>query len=290
MTGLIERFFYMILGIALLASAEQSFGQTSDHCPFPRRFIPHEQIKIEGDRVLIVTHPTDVYDGRRVAKPGIDKTMAWATAQKIPTIMLWEPDPALNHGYYPEQCHADFIISSTEGEHGLKNLPNHIISIGGRFDRLETTGCQMRTMRDIFKAWSVKKDEDLKLTIVADATYLFGAVHADDLAYDIWFNELSRITGTTGKEDDNRRILSLTEMLEILAQHEDNLDWGRKSHLAKLSFLSDHIADISPIGPQYQIEYKVFTRKKVYRPSNITDPKVKKPTLLIEIISSEELK
>lgn len=269
--------------VILLSQLISNFALAhSEPCPIPS-FTPENQIKLSSDSLLIVTHPSDVYDGRRVAKPGIDKAISWAKKEKIPLLYLWEKDPALNHGYYPESCSADYTIASVEGEHTLSDLPNHIISIGGRYDRLETTGCMVRTHRDIFKAWSKKTNEDLKLTIIADATYLYGAMHPDDLAFDMWWSEINRITNTTGTQDDNRRILSLTEMLEILAKFEDEMEWGRKSNLAKLSFISDHIPNSDIISPQYQIEYQVNGRKKIYRKSNIKDPKVKIPTLLIEV-------
>ncbi|MCM0605444.1 MAG: hypothetical protein KA715_05090 [Xanthomonadaceae bacterium] len=271
----------MIKLFVLLIHVAHSFTQT-DYCPIPT-FTPHNEVKILGNEVLIVTHPTHVYDGRRVAKPGIDKAIAWAQSKKIPTIYLWEPDPVFNPGYYPEVCTADYTIASRDGEHTLTDLPNHIISVGGRYDRSEETGCMVRTHRDIFTAWSKKTNEDLKLTIIADATYLLGIMHPDDLAFDIWRDEFRKIIEIKGEKYEMNRVLSLTEMLEILAMYEDNMDWGRKSNVAKLSFISDHLFDTGVMPPQYQIEYKVMGRKKVYRASNIKDPNVKKPTLLIEI-------
>lgn len=254
-------------------------------CPMPL-FTPSEQIKIESPTVLVVTHPTSKYDGRFITKTGIDQAVKRASEAKTPVITLWEPDPKLNSYYFPEQCVTDYTVSSIEGEHSLSHLPNHVISVGGRLD-----ACQLRTMRDVFRDWGKnRKGEDLKFTIIANATYVYGErIFPDDIEFSTWRREIDLVTETKETDvDENgenpRRILSLTEMLEIMAKAEDELEWGRASHLKKLAFISNHIADISPFGPEYRIEYRFLNKRKTYRESNIKDPKIKKPTVTIEVV------
>lgn len=238
-------------------------------------------------QTLIITHPSSQYDGRMVSKPGIEQSIATAHERNIPVIFLKEPDPALERYYFVKPSERDLVVNSVEGEHSLRDLPNHVISAGGRFD-----ACQWRTMRDVFKSWDFTRDQDFHYTIIADASYVYGEkIFPDNFEFEVWRREIDRITTITEQQASEnealipKRILSLAEMMDIMTLAENELDWNG-SHLKQLNFLATHVADTTPIPRMYRIEIKVPGRKRVYRESMITDPRVKIHTVTIEIIPS----
>lgn len=145
-----------------------------------RPLIPYQEIKLEGDRVLILTHHCTMWDRKCVTQTSADAAIAYARKNKIPIVHLQRDGK--NHEdavYYCNYQPNDSVTMSLAGEIAFKIPSKEVISTGGFFSK-----CHRMSMLDLLERW--KWDEgDRKVTLITSAIYdeasEFYSAHADGL-------------------------------------------------------------------------------------------------------------
>lgn len=241
----------LILFLSFSVPSVWAQDQSYAPCPAPVFTVP-QQIQLEGRAVLIVTHASTDWDGRFVAKKGIDETVAFAKSQEIPIVYLQgtkEDEPEIFKTYYYADCNPDYTVLSEVGEFDFSLPMNHVYTVGGHWD-----ACQNATMESLMRLWKNKAQQDLRITYVMDALYLYGSDVKGDYPgikgdpYKTVFDQtMNLITqGMPESEFWSKRKINLLQMMEMIP------------HSLKLDFLKREIPLLSDMPEIYRvvIEYK----------------------------------
>ncbi len=134
-------------GLAFGEDHAEEYEQQSGKLEFAKP----ASIKIDSDRVLIVTHACSVWDEKCTTKSANDITIKWAKENKIPVIYL--QDDFDQKTYFCEDRKPNFFAKSNLGEFSFAVKPTQVLTTGGY-----SSYCQRETMRDLLKRWSARQE------------------------------------------------------------------------------------------------------------------------------------
>lgn len=145
-------------------------------CPLPS-FTPPNEVKIESDILLLVTHVSTQWDSQMSAKAGANEVVAYAKDNEIPFIYLQNfKDP---HTYYYTECNPTYYVESYGGEFQFSFPSKHVLSIGGFYER-----CKRNTLEHAMAVWEKgKTEEDLRITEIEEGIYMAGDYVRNDDPY-----------------------------------------------------------------------------------------------------------
>lgn len=148
------------------------------------QFSDPSNMHLEADEVLVVTHPSSVWDPRSSAKAGVDFTMQQAKKANYPTIVLQHK---IESTYYQADCSPSFYVQSQSGEFsfGIKASTVHLA--GGQFQQ-----CFRTSLREISRQLA-EKSRDARVHIFAEAVYATAQYFPQD-AYPK-FSQFSQLVG-----------------------------------------------------------------------------------------------
>lgn len=201
--------------VCLMACLTGLAGAAHASCPAPQ-FRPAKEVHLEGDSVMIVTHPSATFDARFSAKYGVDEAVRFAKSKKIPVVYLADDSPI--RYYYMEDCDPDYWVASRDGEVEFEVAPTHVYVAGGHMEL-----CLSRSLHDILYQWSRKPARNLTVTLLLDAIYSNGkSVEPSDPYYSDfnWFMGIISY-GRPGGETWPK--LNLLEMTGIIKKPANDL-------------------------------------------------------------------
>lgn len=175
-----RRLLAAALAGAALAACVPSFAA----CPAHPVVAP-ESLRLSGESLLIVTHPTSTHDARYSSKHGVDDAVEFAKAQKIPVVYL-QDDTADTH-YFPDDCEPTAWVRSQDGEIRFKLPATRVYLAGGHLEL-----CLAITAQEVLDRWGRKPPRDRTLTYLMDAIYSNGKWVE---AADPWADDLARFMG-----------------------------------------------------------------------------------------------
>lgn len=203
-------FFLLLLSVAMPAAWAA--------CP-PHELTPGNAVRLTGDAVMIVTHPSSTYDARYSAKRGIDEAIRFARNRHIPVIYLQDDSP--ERFYYMEDCTPDYWVASQGGEIDFAVSPSHLYIVGGHLEL-----CLSATLHDVIYQWATKyPPRDLTITYFMDAIYSNGKlIDQDDPFYEDFRRFMSVVTyGRPGGEHWPK--LNLLETLGVIRREEHEMEY-----------------------------------------------------------------
>lgn len=170
---------------------------------------PADQVRIQGDSVLIVTHATAAHDPRFSTKHGVDMAVKWAKERSIPIIYLVDESPI--DLYLMDDCHPTYWVNSNDGDIAFPVRQSNIYFAGGHLEM-----CLSRTIHDVLMQAAQRKNQSVRFTYFMDAIYSNGkSVEPDDPFYRDFGSFLSVVTyGRPGGETWPK--LSLLETLGVI--------------------------------------------------------------------------
>jgi hypothetical protein len=143
-------------------------------------FTPSRQVELPEDTLLLVTHASSDWDTAERSKAGLLKLLPEAKAAGIPTVFLQASnDPKT---YFTAVVAPTYRVASSGGEFSFGFAARHVILAGGHLEL-----CQLETAMSVARVWRERgAPGDLRLTVVADATYMrgvYGMVRRGDAFY-----------------------------------------------------------------------------------------------------------
>lgn len=189
-------------------------------CP-PHEFADPAKIRITGDSVMVVVHPTSVHDARLATKRGIDEAVRFAKARGIPVIYLQDDGP--EKFYFMDDCSPDHWVYSQGGEVGFAVPASHLYIVGGHLEM-----CMSTALHDILYQWAKGPPRQLKVTYFMDAIYSNGKViDPSDPFYNDFKRFLDVVTyGRPGGEHWPK--LTLLETMGVIRREEHELEYIRQ--------------------------------------------------------------
>jgi hypothetical protein len=216
--------------------------------------------------VLIVTHPSTLWDGRFSSKVGMDAAVAYAKKRSYPVIYL--EDNADEQTYFFSDCSPTYWVDSSGGEFAFRVPSNHVYSVGGHWEL-----CQANTQSDLMTAWSSKRDVPLTFTQVLDGLYAYGQYVRSD---DPYANDFNRF-------------------MDIVSFRKPGYDWPKRKHnmlemmgviqndAREVEYLKRGLPPFTQIHASYKIELWYNGRMiETLRQGRPTNP----PVLKMEFIDS----
>jgi hypothetical protein len=210
----------IISAIFLASMVSQTFAASCSNIRFTR---PSE-LKLKGDKLLIVTHPSTLWDGRFSSKAGMDAAVAFAKAHRFQSIYLAGEDS--KDTYFFADCDPSYWVSSYGGEFSFSVTANHIYSVGGHWEL-----CQATTQRDLFtNNWKLNRRENYTFTQVMEGLYMYGQhVQTSDPYYDEFSRFLEIVTYRNPRDPWYIKKLSLIEMMGIIKTPELQIEYLRRN-------------------------------------------------------------
>jgi len=182
----------------------------------PPQFRPAQELRLDGDSVLIVTHASASFDARFSAKYGVDQAIRFAKDRKIPRIYLVDESPFPL--YYMEDCEPDYWVLSIDGEAEFEVAPAHLYVAGGHMEL-----CLSRTLHDVLYKWSRRPARDLTVTFFMDAIYSNGkSVEPSDPYYSDfnWFMGIISYGRPGGERWPKLNLLEMTGVIKKAANDQ----------------------------------------------------------------------
>lgn len=211
-------------------------------CP-KHAFTPSDQVKLTGDSVLIVTHPSTRFDGRMASKVGMDHAVRVAKEKKIPVLYL--QDDGDEREYFFDDCQPDHWLFSGGGEINIPVMPSHVYTVGGHWEL-----CQNFTLNDVMMHWQRQPKADRTFTVYMDAVYMKASMSFEPS--DPYYSDFQRFIGIVnydrGGESFNNKI-SMIEAMGIIIQEDKQED-----------FLIRSLPRYDRTLPDYRVELKLNQR------------------------------
>jgi len=135
-------------------------------CP-PHKFTDPAQLRLDGDSVLLVVHPTSAHDARLSSKRGIDEAVAFARKHRIPVVYLQDDSPPAS--YFPEDCEPNHWVRSEGGELGFDIAAPHLYIVGGHVEL-----CLSVALHEVLYRWSKMPARNRTVTYFMDGIYSNG--------------------------------------------------------------------------------------------------------------------
>lgn len=238
----------------------------SASCGVPK-FTPSENVKLTGDKVMIVTHPSTQWDGQFSSKFGMDAAVKFAKKQKIPVIYLEDSNSYNADSYFFADCKPDYWVASGGGEFSFGVPVSHVYTVGGHWEM-----CQAGTMSDLMHIWAAHEPRDLTITQVMDGLYTAGEHFRSSDSYYARYKAFMDVV-TYGHPDDwPFPKLNLLESMGII----QNID-------AQIEFLTRELPPYHLLSSIFQVE--MYLNGKLVRILQKSKDK-KFPTLKIEFVDS----
>src|ERR1700748_2176116 len=87
-------------------------------------FTQPANVNLSNESVMIVTHPSTLWDGRFASKVGMDAAVIYAKHHNIPVIYLAGNNS--NETYFFSDCKPTYWVQSSGGEFSFDVAPNHV--------------------------------------------------------------------------------------------------------------------------------------------------------------------
>ena len=206
----------LLIGLAGLATS----GELWAVCAQPR-FTNPQELRIQGDAVMIVTHASAMYDPRYSIKYGLDVAVQVAKAKKIPVIYLADDSPISM--YMTADCDPDYWVYSKDGEIVFPVNVKTIYLAGGHVEL-----CLSRTIHDLIQQRANNPQRHTTFTYLMDAIYSNGK-RID--ASDPFFNDFSFFMQVVSYGRPNGEWwpkLNLLETMGIIRRIEDDYYYLKK--------------------------------------------------------------
>jgi hypothetical protein len=189
--------------------------------------------KLAGDKLMIVTHPSTLWDGRFASKVGMDAAVIYAKKRGIPVVYLEGQDAP--DTYFFSDCAPDYWVPSYGGEFMFEVPARHVYSVGGHWEM-----CQLTTQNDLMKAWGKKRGMDLVFTQVLDGLYAYGGYVLGTDPYAADFKRFMDIISfrKPGEDEWPKRKLNMLEMMGVI-NHEARAIEHLKRGLPRWTDISD---------------------------------------------------
>lgn len=234
-------------------------------CP-PHELTPPERVRIAGDALMVVVHPSATYDARYSSKRGIDEAVRFAKEKGIPVIYLQDDSP-LEH-YFPADCAPDHWVYSEGGEVRFEADPAHLYIVGGHLEL-----CMSIALHDIIQQWAKRAPRNRTVTYFMDAVYSNGKLVEASAPY---YHDFDRFMGvvTHGRPGgEHWPKLNLLETMGVILREEH-----------ELQYLTEALPRWDQTFPKnYRIELQLNESvKKVLRAA----PGWRPPTVLFHFIDS----
>lgn len=196
-------------------------GLALAYCP-PRSLQAPDQVSLDADSVLIVTHASASYDPRFASKRGIDGATSFARRHGIPMVYL-QDDPA-EQPFFTEECAPEYWVSSANGELGFPVQSSHVYVAGGHLEQ-----CLFNTVNEVLFSWSLQPERDLTLTFLMDAIYSSGELVRESDDYYANFNSFMRVLEHGRSEEDPWPKITLLETMGVIGQQKQALEYLRRA-------------------------------------------------------------
>lgn len=196
-------------------------GLAHAYCP-PRALASADDIQLEHDAVLIVTHANAKYDARLATKFGGDQATGFARARGIPMVYLL--DDAVEANYFTGECTPEYRLYSASGELGFEVHSPHVYVAGGHLEQ-----CLLNTVNEVIYSWAIQEERDPSLTFLMDAIYSSGEqIKADD-EYFADYNTFMRILGHGRSEEGFWPKITLLETAGLIRQQKRVVDYLKRT-------------------------------------------------------------
>jgi hypothetical protein len=140
----LSRFFIVLV---LLLATHAKAG-----CSEPIFTAPQE-VKLTGDKVMIVTHASSVFDPRYSTKYGVDAAIKWAKEKKIPVVYLADESPI--GSYFMEDCSPNYWVRSIDGDVVFEVSAKDVFLVGGHAELcLSRLTSQIRFIKTSCSLWA----------------------------------------------------------------------------------------------------------------------------------------
>jgi hypothetical protein len=187
----------------------------------PRALGNPNDVSLDTDSVLIVTHASTKYDPRFSSKYGVDLATSFDRKNGIPMVYL--QDDYGEQDYFTEECAPEYWVFSASGELGFQVQPSHVYVAGGHLEQ-----CLFSTVNDVIFSWAEQPERDLTLTFLMDAIYSNGDLVRDSDDYYADFNSFLRILTHGRAEDDPWPKVTLLETMGVIPQQQRALEYLRR--------------------------------------------------------------
>jgi len=254
-----------VLSLFLTAALALSAMPALASCPAHAMTAP-DQVRLNADSVLIVTHASSNDDGRAVTKLGVDNAVYYARQKRIPVVYLQDERPAQN--YFVEDCNPDYWVASEGGELRFEVTPSHVYTVGGHLEI-----CLSSTLNEVLLSWSKQPRRNLTITYLMDGIFSNGKSLDES---DRYYREYQRFMGivTYNKPaGEYYQKLSLLETMGIIITEQ-----------LQYQYLERILPRYDRTMPaDYRVELKLMdSRVKVLQPGRGSRP----PVLRFEFIDS----
>jgi hypothetical protein len=236
------------------------------------KFTPDDQIRLTHSKVLLVTHPSTIWEGRFASKAGIDASVIDAKNHGIPVVYLQSASgsQAQLNTYFYSDCRPTYVAESEDGRLGFDINATHVISVGGHWEE-----CQRTTLEYLFAtSWSKKRGVNLTLTQVMDGIFGLGDTLPADAPYK---NDVLRFLEVVSygrpKLKYQTKKITLLEMMGIIG--DKNLQH---------QFLRSILPPFNEVAREYEVQLILNGELlEVLRKGNVANP----PILKLEYINTQ---
>jgi hypothetical protein len=253
-----------LLGLSALLLGLASGASFAACAPHP--FTDPSRVRIGGDAVMIVVHPTSANDARLASKHGIDEAVHFAKSNRIPVIYLQDDSPEVT--YFTNDCEPTYWVHSDGGELGFDIAASHLFIVGGHVEL-----CLSVALNEALYRWSKLPARSRTVTYFMDGIYSNGKmIDPSEPFYPDFERFMGIVTyGRPGGEHWPK--LTLLEAMGIIVKDE-----------RELRFLTTILPRWDRTFPDaYRVELQLNDSvKKVLRPA----PGWKPPTVLFQFVDS----
>lgn len=241
-------------------------------CP-PHKLTEPEQVRLDGNAVLIVTHATSTHDARFSTKRGVDEAVRFARDRRIPVVYLQDETP--EQFYFMEDCNPDYWVFSAGGEIKFEVPPAHVYVAGGHLEN-----CLSATLHDVMYKWSKMAPRNLTVTYFMDAIYSNGKLIEPKDPYYGDFEKFMGVVSYRRPGGEHWPKLTLLETLGVIVREEHELEYLKKtlprwdrtfptSYRVELQ-LNDSVRKVLQTGPGWHPPTLLF--RFVDSAINLADP------------------
>lgn len=205
----------------LLAPALLANSLALAACP-PGELTPPERVRLEGRRLLLVTHATSIHDARIATKRGVDEAVRRARESGDAVVFLQDDGPW--ESYFADDCAPDYRVRSEGGELGFAVPATSVLIAGGHLEL-----CLASSVNELLLQWSRRPPGDLTMSFLMDAIYSNGKlIEPADPFYEEFARFLGIVTyGRPGGEHWPK--LTLLETLGIIGDEDRQLRYLQRA-------------------------------------------------------------
>lgn len=202
-------------------------------------FTPPGGVQPNGDTLLIVTHPSTLWDTRFASKAGMDAAVTYAKKKNIPVVYMMDNQ---SQTYFFADCNPTYWYHSVGGEFEFPVKATHVITVGGHWE-----SCQQTTMMQLMDSWKIiNAGKNLKITTALDGVYSAG-LYLENFSSTVKadFDRFIQIItyGNDRNADGNMHKLTLLESFGIIQNKSQQIE-----------FLKLNLPPYLSLGRNYRVE------------------------------------